>query len=223
MFVYKIENLVNSKKYIGQSTQKTEHRLQEHRSKLRSNCHENRHLQKAWNKYGEDSFLIEIIDNGESIEQLNKLEQKYIDLYDCLNRECGYNIRGGGDNAFLSEETKKLISETKKGVSVHTIESKAKIVKFLTGRIHSEESKRKRSEKLKGMKWSETQKDIWAQSHRKVGYPSLVSPSGKIFNIVNATRFAKEVGLTQQSLSRLINGQLKSHKGWTILEKVNGS
>lgn len=221
MFLYKIRNVVNDKVYIGQSTQKTQQRLFEHRSKLRSNVHENIHLQRAWNKYGEDAFEFVVIQETSCLRELNDLEEQYIARYKSLNRKFGYNIRGGGNNRFLSEDTKKKISQSKLGVSIHTAESRKKISDAQTGKIHSVESRRKRSKKLKGIVWSESVINSWILGHRKgVPYPTLQAPNGQIYTLTNATQFAMEHNLSQQSISRLANGRVKQYKGWTVHEKV---
>ena len=64
-YIYKIENTVNGKVYIGQ-TNDPEQRKRAHFGGLKRNKHENPYLQSAWNKYGEDSFYFEVIDGGEN-------------------------------------------------------------------------------------------------------------------------------------------------------------
>ena len=56
--VYKIENSVNGKYYIG-SSNNIYRRWKEHIKLLNKNNHHSPHLQFAWNKYGEKilSFL----------------------------------------------------------------------------------------------------------------------------------------------------------------------
>ena len=109
MFVYCIKNLINNKVYIGQSSQQTDHRLQEHRSKLRSNVHENIHLQRAWNKYGESNFQIEKLATTNNLDELNKLETRFANQFQSIDRKFGYNMRGTGDNTFMTDETKQRI------------------------------------------------------------------------------------------------------------------
>lgn len=59
--IYKITNIVNRKAYIGKSKD-IEFRIITHFSKLRNNKHYNAYLQRSFNKYGEDSFQVEILE-----------------------------------------------------------------------------------------------------------------------------------------------------------------
>ena len=46
-------------------------------------------------------------------------------------------------------------------------------------------------------------------------FPNIKNPEGHIFTITNITRFCLEYGLHSPSVSKLLSGKLKSHKGWT--------
>jgi group I intron endonuclease len=220
MFIYQILNIKNNKRYIGQSTQSDKQRLWEHKTYLKSNNHQNRHLQRAWNLYGPENFEMTILENADSLERLNDLEEFYISKFNTLNRQFGYNIRGGGNNRFIAEETKQKISKSKKGISVHTPESIEKIRESSRNRIHSNESKLKRSNKLKGFIWSDEVKNQWAKTHRKgKEYPIILDPNKNEYKVINMTQFCKLHNLHQQSMSRLVNEQLNHHHGWTIKEK----
>lgn len=113
--VYQIYNTVNCKRYIGSSIH-IEQRFKEHLRNLRANKHVNSHLQSAWNKYGEHSFIFEEVELCEP-DQCLKIEQEYIDYYHAADRKFGYNIDPYADHTgnTLSEETRKKISEKAKG------------------------------------------------------------------------------------------------------------
>jgi len=141
--IYMILNLVNNKKYIGQSID-IEERWDEHIRDLRANRHgiyrRNKklngqigHLQHAWNKYGSESFEW-IILKFCNLNKLNHWEKIYVDRYNSFNPHCGYNEKPGGDCHVCSDEIKSKISKT------------------LTGRKRTEESRRKQSESTKGRK-----------------------------------------------------------------------
>lgn len=55
--IYEIVNIANGKNYVGSSINMKK-RWSEHRSGLRNNKHHARVLQRAWTKYGEESFVF---------------------------------------------------------------------------------------------------------------------------------------------------------------------
>lgn len=77
--IYKIENVVNRKLYIGSTaTMGFQRRWWAHRKQLRKNKHPNQHLQHAWNQYGEQTFCFKIIEKC-APDQCIIREQYYID------------------------------------------------------------------------------------------------------------------------------------------------
>ena len=110
--IYAIRNLVNNHIYIGSSIN-LEKRNYNHFRNLKNNKHGNDYLQKAYNKYGKDNFIFEIISYIEDKTKLIEYEQKWLDFF---NPE--YNIlktAGSPLGTKMSDETRKKISESKKG------------------------------------------------------------------------------------------------------------
>lgn len=82
---------------------------------------------KAIEKYGKENFTWEIIDTANTIEELNEKESFYILKYKSYLTEFGYNLKIEGENHFLSNETKKKISEAQKGEKNHMFGKKGSL------------------------------------------------------------------------------------------------
>lgn len=65
--VYEIRNALNNKRYIGSSIN-IYRRWRDHKRMLNLSVHPNKHLQAAWNKYGEKHFVFKILETCEPIK-----------------------------------------------------------------------------------------------------------------------------------------------------------
>ena len=90
--IYKFENLINHKVYIGQSVD-IEKRYAAH---LRRYSTEDTVFYRAIRKYGIDNFSFSIIEVCDK-DKLNDREIFWIKFYDSYNN--GYNMNSGGDNS----------------------------------------------------------------------------------------------------------------------------
>ena len=88
--IYKILNNSNGKFYIG-SSKIIETRWKRHQIRLNRNYHSNKHLQYAWNKYGNAAFELSIVEECD-VDVLLEREQYYLDVTKCTDRLIGYNI-----------------------------------------------------------------------------------------------------------------------------------
>lgn len=168
--IYCIENIKSKKKYIGQSKNINDRWLK-HISELNHNKHHNDYLQKSWNKYGGNAFTFYVLEYC-VIDKLDEKEIFYIDLYNTMDRAQGYNLKSGGQNGQCnySEETQKKMSESTKNtyqnperrkiqrenalIQWQNPEIKKKISgknNFMYGKHHTEEARKKISEKRKGL------------------------------------------------------------------------
>lgn len=75
--IYKIINLVNDKFYVGSTTNKKV-RFRQHRKLLRGNRHHCKHLQAAWNKYGEEKFDFRVVEDVPDGEDLAAAEDRWL-------------------------------------------------------------------------------------------------------------------------------------------------
>jgi len=153
--IYLIRNTHNYMIYVG-SAVNLQKRRENHFYALRNNKHFNMHLQRAFNKYGEESFVwivAELCDAEDLIER----EQFWIDFYginNLYNIEC---IAGSSFGRKHTLETKAKISTAKKGKK-HSEETKIKMSKSLSGKKVSLETKVKLSEVNKNKKLSDEHK-----------------------------------------------------------------
>lgn len=107
--IYRIENLINHKSYIGQSVDIYE-RWRDHKWALNNKRHNNSHLVRAWYKYGPDSFEFTIIETCNE-DKLNEREIYWVAYYDAYYN--GYNQTKGGDGCLgkvWAEEEREKVS-----------------------------------------------------------------------------------------------------------------
>jgi group I intron endonuclease len=166
MIIYKITNSINGKTYIGQTICSLSDRKSGHLADSKRNRKERvkSKISRAIFKYGIENFIFEIIEETNSIDELNILEQKYIKELNSNIDSIGYNLLSGGrQNGKHSEETKKKISEN------------SKHLKPWLGKHHSEESNKKRSDTIKGVPcpqrthtYSDEQKKIISERMKKI-------------------------------------------------------
>jgi len=139
-YIYSIQNTLNSKCYVGQSTELDIYTRWRNHFKNNSNC---RYLKNALNKNGKDAFKFQIICICFD-EDLNRFEEEYMKSFNSSVPH-GYNLRAAGNHGKHHEETKAKISKTLTG-------RKLEGISWHKGKTKSDEQKRKISEKLKGVK-----------------------------------------------------------------------
>lgn len=175
LLIYKITNTINGKIYIGQTSQSIKSRWKNHLIDCKRA--KNNKFYNAIKKYGEENFVIEIIEYGiGSQELLNKKERHWIKFYDSYKN--GYNSTWGGEESpmhykevckkvsntmkgrGLTEEHKKKISLSNKGKpgTPHTEEFKKYISEILSNRIVSQETREKLKNANLGKKQSKETK-----------------------------------------------------------------
>lgn len=120
-YIYRISNLVNAKSYIGVSIDYIS-RWKQHRRALKNNRHCNKKLQNAWNKYGEECFEFQVIEECPYYKCFDE-EIKYIALFNSY--ENGYNLTRGGDRGCFENTCKPVYVYDLNGLYVCEFMSKA--------------------------------------------------------------------------------------------------
>ena len=88
--IYGIRCTATNKIYIGSSSD-IPARWNQHRSSLQQGTHYNKHLQRAWARYGAGAFIFEVLEVVDPDRLLDR-EQHWMDKTQCYDQECGYNI-----------------------------------------------------------------------------------------------------------------------------------
>lgn len=121
--IYIHVNKTNGKMYVGQTSIVPEKRWKNGKGYIG-----NRYFYNAIQKYGWDGFEHVIVMKDLSLEDANKYEDMLIKILRSNNKNYGYNIKFGGNNGAMSEESKRRISQSKMGHIV-TKEAREKISK----------------------------------------------------------------------------------------------
>lgn len=88
--VYTITNIKTGKLYVGSSINVNKRSI-EHYNSLKKGQAVNIYLQRAWNKYGESNFIVQIIEEVFEVELLKDKEQAWLDILKPFSPN-GYNI-----------------------------------------------------------------------------------------------------------------------------------
>lgn len=189
--IYKIRNLINGKFYIGSAFRKEgiKGRLRFHKYQLNKGIHENAYLQNAWNKYGSENFIFEIIEIVANKEIILEREQHYLDLYKSYDQKIGYNIHKIAGSALgfkHDEETKKQMSEKASGENNN-----------FYGKKHSKESLEQMSKDRRGNK----------NARAKLTIPQ-VNEIRELYKInkdkTNIKELSKIYGITSSNIGKII-------------------
>ncbi len=140
--IYKAENIISNKVYIGKTSANLRTRKRQHIASANNNSPF--YFHNALKKYGESNFIWEIIDSHEDDDVLNSLEKLHIARYMSNFRNFGYNLTTGGDG--ISKSVRIKLSKSKQG-NRHN----------MYGKHHSKKSKNKiRESCIKGKEFPGT-------------------------------------------------------------------
>ena len=212
--IYKITNTVNGKPYIGKTKQTLNRRIGQHKRA-------NSVIGQTIRKYGRENFTVEVIEECDTLEQLNERERFWIAFFNCKAPK-GYNLTDCGDGSLgCTQETRDKMSVAQRGEKNHffgkhhTAETRAKLKIANAGEKNFNFGKHRTTA---------TRKKIGAGNHGKKRTPevraklSVLKRSESSFkNLLNEldkrqmsyTALAKLLGLSQSSISRKMRGKVR--------------
>lgn len=195
----------SGKVYIGITGQDLKQRWRNGRGYIH-----NQHMSNAIEKYGWDNFSHEVIYSGLNEDEAKRIEIELIEQYNATDRRFGYNVREGGSCSPCSEETKKKMSEAKKG------------------KRYSDEARKKMSLAKKGKAPWNKGKHFSDESRRKMSIAQktkafrrvlVMDSDGNPVGVYRTVKFAAEsLGLSKDAISACIHCRAKTHHGYTFSE-----
>ena len=207
MIIYKITNRINGKVYIGQTIKSLKVRWSQHCTP-NSNC---RFLHNAIIKHGAINFTIEQIDVACSREELDQKEVYWIKYYDSMNQEKGYNLTSGGEHPIVSEQSIQRRVKSREGRFTGKNAT-------MYGKHHSENTRKRMSEKYKGVGnpfYGKKHSIEWKQKKYK---RVKCIETGEVFESIKSagTRY----DLDSSSISKCCRGKYKTIGGfhWRYVE-----
>ena len=169
--IYMHKNKINNKVYIGQTSQNPSKRWDNGKGYITSPKFYN-----AIQKYGWDNFEHIILYTNLTLEEANQKEKELINHFHSTEDTFGYNITSGGKNFHHNEQTKRKIGKANsialKGNrwSKEQHELMSKIFSGegnpFYGKHHSDETKKKISDSLKG-KYQGEKHPFYGKHHSK--------------------------------------------------------
>lgn len=228
--IYLVTNIINEKKYVGQTRGGFQKRWSEHVSHANNEKSDFSVLHRAMKKYGIPSFRVEKIFECPD-EELNFHEQRLIEEYDSLHPN-GYNLVTGGKGKAVSELTREKLSEAGKNRFSDPEESRKHSERMLAyverpgvkerlreqAKRNSEnpeilakigsKTRQRFEDSAEREKVSERSKDIWSNPDTR----------GRALNAIRESRklFIENGGMLRKSNARLltINGRTNTMKAW---------
>lgn len=189
--IYMITNLINGKKYVGQTKRSLVKRWAEH-VRGNSGCSA---LKLAIKEFGSNNFKIEEIFQANSLEQLCLKERELVLSLGTMYPN-GYNLTTGGSRPSYSKEDRELMSLMKIGTKV------------------SEDTRKKMSESHFGIKkpegFSKTMSSV--KSYLKIRI--FCDQTNMEYESVNAA--SRATGVNPGHISRIVKGTLGHSKGYTF-------
>lgn len=219
--VYKHTNIINGKVYIGITSQDPPEKRW---GADGCNYASSTHFANAIQKYGWENFSHEILHEGLTCEEACDKEIYYINLYNSMNRECGYNSTSGGKYFIMSEESRakksKAMIGNKNGLGKPCTPEKAKKIsdaqkgKTLSEKHKENISKAKRGRSHKTISDSGKANISNSKYHTGIKKKVYCVETDTVYESVHAC--ARTLNLDATNVSATCRGKHKHVKGYHV-------
>ena len=197
-YIYKIENQINHKVYIGKTVNSVEYRWAQHQREAVLRRVEQRPLYAAIAKYGIENFVVETLEECD-LDSLSIRECYWISVFDSYHN--GYNATLGGDGRQYADYD--LIYNLYSGGSDY------KTITSLTG---YDKNTIKTALELHGILQEERRKRAFARTSRRVA--RLDKTTGEILEILSSVNEADKKYKTGKHVADVCKGKRKSAGGY---------
>ena len=224
--------LSNGKFYIGASID-VERRWKEHKSTLRRNAHHSKRMQNAWNKYGEQNFSWEILEECD-VDSLSSVEQSWIDKTRCCDKNIGFNISEFSEFKLWTSkrQSKDFVVTHPSGYEEYVTNmsefcrlnnlNQGAMIAVARHKTNHHKSFQCRYSYMSFEEWQLKRKSIITEnknkkrpmSRKKPSSYRIITPDGSEILITSLSKFCLENDLSQGNMTEVANGNRKQHKGY---------
>lgn len=201
--IYKIENILNSKVYIG-SSKDIKRRWREHLCYLKLNKHHSSHLQYSFNKYGAEVFKFSILLKC-TLKRVPHFENMYVEIYKATERKYGYNMTTPHpiNGAPLND----------------SLETKEKIRRAVYIRHYGNPTEQEYQDwKTKLQKEKDRVKGILPGNAKTV--LKIDKTTGEVLDrFITVVSAALDVNSNPEVLRRVVTGKTRTHKGFIYIHE----
>jgi group I intron endonuclease len=226
--IYKIINVINNKFYVGSAVD-LKRRKTRHFSELRTGKHNNRHLQAAWVKYGEQAFVFVVVE--ELPEDADLLAAENVWLKEHVGKDYCYNLgvdavaptlgwSGEKSPTWGRKRTPEELAAQSWAGRTHTPEAKERIRQHLIGKPKSAEVRAKISATLsgEGNPWyGKKRPDHGAKVSKAI---QAVSPEGETLKYPSIAALREKLGMKPPTINRALKSGKSltrgPYKGWSF-------
>ena len=196
--IYCATNVITKRHYIGQTVKTLERRKSQHLRHALAGGEQSPRFYAAIRKYGVEAFAWSVVFDDAADGEIDTLEIEAIAVFKALHPQ-GYNLRTGGTNGRMSEDTKRKIGLAHRG----------KVVSQLT---------RDRQSKTKiGKKQSATQ----AEKHRGAMVALWKTPEFREKMMLGRQHRPPHSEETRAKIARASRGRVKSEEEIAKIRKAH--